>query len=812
MADDHGPGARRAFACERCSRRKQRCDRTVPTCRPCRQAQAACIASDREAAVVLGVDNEVTRKGHVTRLLDQIAALERRLDGPQSYGAPSDGTTTSRAAILESESSESFRDRDPQPLPAAATSAAASAGVSVAALRGPGQPSMTNLSLLSLSAMAEPCNRAGEFLEQLSISRIIAGVTEVYGGDPETASRVSSLWDGISSYLRHPAGATQRLYIAREDADKALSSYLDVVDVRFPRLPVSKVQLGIAAISSPDEGDYRQTLVRDPAHIFMAYAVIAIVPLVSDGFPIAQGSWISVHLLSKCLKILDKVFHQEDGVGIIQCLQLLVILAIHCPTAGSAWHLVGFAMNKCIALGYHREDPKVACSMPPAELHQRRWAFWGCYLLDVLVCAALRRPLSIEAACITTPIPSAEMILVLNGATLSTADQAPLESSTSSAARTGDRAKDEHHVHLIRYARLLAAIITDTPPYSNARMATSFPTDGGGFELFLGQALQWRSSSPLKSNTAFQNAYLLQTSLYNTMVLRIAVRDLLSRYDFAFSNEDEDNDDNGGNRLVARVRSKVFAGWQQEQDRVLHLKLPSTCEAVARSLNRTRMHGRAYLSFLTGYSALTMALACLYCLALHVRLAAARAAAGHGLDVSIGGGDCHVQANASTTQLPPPTSTRCGEAVWTASSVDAAGPETWPSWDSADLSHSPNTFPCAASSPGNSHTQQQQQQQQQQLDALLGIAASKLDVVGRQFPRMGVYRAIVLKMRSLLAALARQTLSGDGIRGSGTSDHVRAQYAAVRSCTRDIGPLHLRQLTAAVMHVATGQQQQQQQV
>ncbi|KAF6818241.1 Protein STB5-like protein 4 [Colletotrichum musicola] len=355
----------RLFACERCSRRKQRCDRVLPVCAPCRCTPGAiCERSRREDGVVRGRDMEVMRKGVVTTLLERIATLERE--------AAERGT-----AVAQSESEESPSQPEPEPAP--------DGGV--------------NISHLSLSAMAEPRSRQGEFLKQLSVARLVASVTETYGGSPEATAPADPLCDGISRYIRNPVGASHRLHIPRREADKALATYLDLVDFRYPRLRVDKVRAGIDAVSAEDDGKhYREVLERDPAHVFMAYAVVAIVPLMSDGdsYPIAQGSWISIHLLGKCLEVLGRVFRQEDDVDVIQCLQLLVILSIHCSAAGSAWHLVGFAMNKCIALGYHREDPKsaVLAGATAEDLQQRRWAFWGCYWLDRLVCAALGRPFS----------------------------------------------------------------------------------------------------------------------------------------------------------------------------------------------------------------------------------------------------------------------------------------------------------------------------------------------------------------------------------------------------------------------------------
>ncbi|KAI1027857.1 hypothetical protein LB503_011841 [Fusarium chuoi] len=332
----------RLFACARCSRRKQRCDRTIPVCQPCQEAQAERVGSASEETVISGTDRATARKGPVTRLLEQIGALEEKLRGLER-GEPSNNNAS--AAVEHDRLSPdtavggSSEHQDNATLP---------------------HSTSMNMRFLSRSAMAEPSSRRGEFLKHLSTPRLIAGITKTYGGDPESTARPDSLWEGISTYLHHPQGSKHRLRIPPEDANKALEIYLAVVDFRFPRLPVDKVLVGIDAISHPEEDHFRRVVATDPAHVFMAYAVIAIVPLVSDAYPISQGSWVAVHVLGKCMELLDRVFNQEDGIDIIQCLQLLVILAVHCSAAGSAWHLSSFAMNKCIALGYHREDPKSA--------------------------------------------------------------------------------------------------------------------------------------------------------------------------------------------------------------------------------------------------------------------------------------------------------------------------------------------------------------------------------------------------------------------------------------------------------------------
>ncbi|KAF4438039.1 STB5 [Fusarium acutatum] len=211
----------RLFACERCSRRKQRCDRTIPVCQPCQEAQAECMGSASEGTVISGNDRVIARKGPVTRLLEQIEALEEKLRG-RDRGEPGHGNASAAVAhdrMSPDAAAGPSEHQDNATLP---------------------QSTSMNMRFLSLSAMAEPSSRRGEFLKHLSTPWLIAGITKTYGGDPESTARPDSLWEGISTYLHHPQGSKHRLRIPPADANKALEVYLAVVDLRFPRLPVDK--------------------------------------------------------------------------------------------------------------------------------------------------------------------------------------------------------------------------------------------------------------------------------------------------------------------------------------------------------------------------------------------------------------------------------------------------------------------------------------------------------------------------------------------------------------------------------------------
>ncbi|PSN74841.1 hypothetical protein BS50DRAFT_540413 [Corynespora cassiicola Philippines] len=530
--ETNDPFHRRIFACDRCSRRKQRCDKVLPICGQCLESRSSCVGSQRESGVVQLNDNEITRKGYVTSLQERIASLERQIQGR----ALSSSTSPLRQPLAESATGDENNAMD--------------------------------LNTLALNAMAEPRARISESLQHLSMSRVIAGMTETYGGDPEKTTRIDSLWDGIAKYIRHPASQSARLHIQRGEALKALDAYLVTVDFRFPRLPVEKVRAGIDAITTPDESTYRRMYARDPAHVFMAYMVMAIVPLVSDDYPISQGSFVSIHLLAKCMRVLDRVFGQEDGIDVIQCLHLLVIFSIHCSAAGSAWHLIGFAISKCIALGYHQEKPLSQSESPEAaeQMEQRRWVFWGCYLLDRLICSALGRPYSIDDRYISVALPGTD--------------------GRSSAEKSLD---ETYNIHLFRYAQFLSRAGDSTLPPN--------------FEDSLSCLLQWRSLAPHPDDNKVRQAHLHQTSLFHTLMLRLAINEIVAAYTVESATDPV---------TVAYRNGQEYPSIRREKEVIEKLKLVKIVCAAAKSLDRPHMAGRHYLSLTTGYSALSIALVTLY--------------------------------------------------------------------------------------------------------------------------------------------------------------------------------------------------------
>lgn len=368
-----------SLACERCKKRKQKCDRRTPTCGECLRGGADCTRSAREADAVRGPDGSVQLKSPVTILHERLAELE--------------SLAAERGLVIDSDANdgtgpgpaEAFQ-RHVSNIDAGPESAEAMPWGQVQSDRRSERAhtqsnTQRGLDLLSLGAMAEPTRRTGEMLRELSIPRLIFAVTEVFGGDPERTRRVDRLWDCVARDIKRPGLNPDRLHIPQAEASDCMLKYFKLVDYRYPSLRRDDVEDGLATICRDMSGSESDMQAKS-ATSFIAYMVVAIVPLVADDYSSVHGSFVSIHMLSRALQLLEDIFRSDDGVEIIQCLRLLVVFTLQNSAAGSSWHLIGFAMKKCIALGYHLEPDEPSTAKERENQERSRWLFWSCYMLD----------------------------------------------------------------------------------------------------------------------------------------------------------------------------------------------------------------------------------------------------------------------------------------------------------------------------------------------------------------------------------------------------------------------------------------------
>ncbi|KAH7000673.1 fungal-specific transcription factor domain-containing protein [Ilyonectria destructans] len=97
-------------------------------------------------------------------------------------------------------------------------------------------------------------------------------------------------------------------------------------------------------------------------------------------------------------------FLSDASITSLQCLLLLIQLALLFPHTGNLWYLSGEAMRMAVGLGLHQEpDSTIVSSSIHVEL--RRRIFWVTYQLDRTVAIAAGCPIALADEHITTQLP-----------------------------------------------------------------------------------------------------------------------------------------------------------------------------------------------------------------------------------------------------------------------------------------------------------------------------------------------------------------------------------------------------------------------
>ena len=170
----------------------------------------------------------VQPKGSVEMLEFRLDQLRSRLAREQENSSNINGSAPSSEPEPPIEqSTDSIQAEEQSRLNGASGSGELSAGQS--------RRHSPDIGLLSLSAMAEPNCRAAEFLKGISMPGIISAITESYGGNPQSTSRIDALVG--SQHLRQsPTLLTLEMFSgmgSRKTLDSRVVKYQK--DSTFPR-------------------------------------------------------------------------------------------------------------------------------------------------------------------------------------------------------------------------------------------------------------------------------------------------------------------------------------------------------------------------------------------------------------------------------------------------------------------------------------------------------------------------------------------------------------------------------------------------
>ncbi|KAB8416398.1 hypothetical protein FH972_024917 [Carpinus fangiana] len=395
-------GTRVSTACERCRRRKIRCDGQMPACRPCQKVNASCVFEQRGsprpiAHVAVGTSSDLADARTRIRQLENQLLKEQRRNERVSGQSPIASFASREPSLLAAP--DPMYQTTQQPLPVFQPPSLTSAPVAP----------MTSPSLHQSSASTDEQQPA--LAHEIGLVSLQPGSEARYIGPSSGFFFARKIMGAISKRHNTTESARRKTEDLRNQLTAALSKDTDGTSVT--PLPssvglckrISEQYFRTTHIELPfmHEGQHMAAIDRmydepDPGPLtaFQVNMVLAIaasdlsrrlkVPLNPDGY------------FSNAQKLLDK-FSTEGSLKGLQCLLLLVVFAINHPNTGlNAWYLHYETIASVLDLGLQRDVSKMAIPLKEQEMRTR--IFWVVYSLDRRLATIMGRPIGLrDEAC-----------------------------------------------------------------------------------------------------------------------------------------------------------------------------------------------------------------------------------------------------------------------------------------------------------------------------------------------------------------------------------------------------------------------------
>ncbi|KAL7931894.1 fungal-specific transcription factor domain-containing protein [Trichoderma chlorosporum] len=417
--------ASQAQACDRCHRRKTRCDKGRPECSSCKKSRFACVYSER-------VKEPTFPRSHVQTLerrIQQLEAANKALTSANTeHRTAAHGPTRTGEARSSSQSSIAS-DND------------------VA----------NEVTFLSTSAGGDLF--LGPTSGIILASLVRAGVAVDVERDAPTSS--TSFVRPHQSPGRADGSTGDRLLPAEPLARGLIEAYLAHDHLSYPFLHPRAVRAVVDGIYS--DVSFEKT---HPFEMFMFHMILAIATSQVYKFnwrvlPDAETQ------LQKATDYLNAVLF-EGGLRALQAMLLLCQFRLSNSTnhaSDSLWHIVGIAVRMCFELGLHREAmyrraglrreaTDVSFLSPKYEENEvRRRCFWSVFALDRVVSVTLGRPLAICTEDIDVELPTDDLEETASVATLS-------PGSDRDSSQILSRYRTAIFVYIVRYRDICGRCLT----------------------------------------------------------------------------------------------------------------------------------------------------------------------------------------------------------------------------------------------------------------------------------------------------------------------------------------------------------------
>ncbi|KAM0239371.1 hypothetical protein ACHAPO_003345 [Fusarium lateritium] len=397
-------------ACDRCHRRKVRCDKIQPQCGPCKRADVAC---------EYAVSEHQLRRRNIQKLERRIRDLQANNENLSAQLRRSEGP------IQERHGSERN-----------------TTGSNTESPLGDGEVAeeVIQMSLIAGGGHHFVGSTSGLLLANLLQSR------------PQPSSSLhASGWKPDSTSLTPQGGSGLP---PKTLASEILKAYCSHDHLCYPFLSTKSLYRSLDAV-------YEEGREKDPVDAFFIDMTLAI-----GTAQVHKFNWNGVydaetHYNRAMTRLADVL--ARDGIERLQALLLVCQYRMGTTssnTTTSVWHLIGVAARTCLEMGLHRA---ATYALPPSnehdesrkakeeEMETKRRCFWSLVALDRVTSLALGRPLALQLEDIDVDLPPS-----------SAPDQFPEDSSPLSSAPYGTpqyRAATSVFVHIVRYRLICGKII-----------------------------------------------------------------------------------------------------------------------------------------------------------------------------------------------------------------------------------------------------------------------------------------------------------------------------------------------------------------
>lgn len=240
------------------------------------------------------------------------------------------------------------------------------------------QTAMGQIGFLSRNAMAEPLDdETGSFPKELAMANIL-----------KSALRISSDNPTRSIYMS-PSRRRETLLGLLGHADifdgEAATPYLDHfrrrIAIMFPHLDSNSHDSDSTPVPNDKDGLDSDAAFKE----FNNYMELATGMTISDE---SSMELFASKLHGLAVNKLDVILKKGDEAEVIHCILSLIIHSLFTSTGGSSWHLIGYAMAKCITFQFHKE-PQHDTEVPAHQSNRKKSLFWSLYILERYVISLL---------------------------------------------------------------------------------------------------------------------------------------------------------------------------------------------------------------------------------------------------------------------------------------------------------------------------------------------------------------------------------------------------------------------------------------